>query len=300
MIAVTGACGFIGSVLVKTLNDNGIDDLLLVDDFEIDERVGYSYNPNYRYLQNKKFKNVCGLNFNKLGLFSRYKIDFIFHLGAISNTLEKDESKIRKYNVEYTRILSEYSMINNVPVVFASTAAIYGNGDGPLNAYARSKFECEKILEKIACIFRIYNVYGPNEYHKKDMASVLYKWHNQSKLCDEIKLFMNSNAYNRDFIYVEDICKVMFNCYKNYKTGTYDLGTGVSNNFDYLADIFSNLYGVKKTYIDMPEELKYQYQKNTIANTKGLDDNGWSVDFTRISDGINKYVNYLKSKEQII
>lgn len=109
MIAVTGACGFIGSVLVKTLNDNGIDDLLLVDDFEIDERVGYSYNPNYRYLQSKKFKKICNINFETDNIFKDNKIDFIFHLGAISDTTEHDYVKINRYNTEYTRLISNYA-----------------------------------------------------------------------------------------------------------------------------------------------------------------------------------------------
>ena len=300
MIAVTGACGFIGSVLVKTLNDSGIDDLLLVDDFQIDDRLGFAYNPNYRYLQSKKFKKICNINFETDNIFKDNKIDFIFHLGAISDTTEHDYVKINRYNTEYTRLISNYASCKRVPVVFASTAAVYGNGYGPLNLYAKSKLECESILKDVACCFRIFNVYGPNEYHKNHMSSVILKWQRESKTDNSIKLFENSSSYFRDFIYVEDVCSVMLKCFNKYMTGVFDLGTGNQLSFENLADSFLSINGGVKDYIGMPANIVNQYQTNTVANKHDLEDSGWSIDFLSIDEGVSKYLSYINNNEQVI
>jgi len=300
MIAITGACGFIGSVLVKTLNDNGMKDLLLVDNFEIDQRVGYAYNPRYEYLNGKKFNNIWNIDFDENRIFNNRDIEFIFHLGAISDTLESDLLKIRKFNVEYTKILGRFASKKNIPVVFASSAAVYGNGSGPLNPYAASKLECEEILKDIACSFRIFNVYGPNEYHKKNMSSVILKWHRERLEDGCINLFDNSRSYLRDFIYVGDVCNVMLNCYNNHQKGIFDLGTGNQLSFEELAHVYIGINSANIRSVGIPDKLKAQYQVNTVANTEGIVGNGWDVDFLKVQDGVAKYCEFLNNGEKVL
>lgn len=300
MIAVTGACGFIGSVLVKKLNDIGLSDLLLVDDFQIDDRLGFAYNPNYRYLQSKKFKKICNINFEIENIFKDNKIDFIFHLGAISDTTERDSVKINRYNTEYTRLISNYASCKRVPVVFASTAAVYGNGYGPLNLYAKSKLECESILKDVACCFRIFNAYGPNEYHKGYMASMIYRWFKQAQSSGKIELFRNSDQFFRDFIYVDDLCRVMYGSFKNYKSGVFDLGTGIQSSFQDVAEnVLNHIHG-EMHFIDMPEPVRSHYQTNTIADTSSILEFGWIDNFKDIKSGIKTYMNYLLDGEKTI
>jgi ADP-L-glycero-D-manno-heptose 6-epimerase len=300
MIAVTGASGFIGSVLLKTLNEKGIEDIALIDDFEINKKLGYASRANYTYLQNKKFKEIIPINFDYSILFENNKIDFIFHLGAISNTLEKCSDRIYKYNTFYTELVARYAKENNIPVIFASSASVYGNGDGPLNDYARSKLEGEKALEGLACCFRIFNAYGPNEYHKEEMSSVILKWFRQNLKGGSIKLFERSDLYIRDFIYVQDICDAMYNCFKNYKTGVFDLGSGFSVSFDYLADCFLNKISSKKEIIKMPNDLSKQYQPYTKSDISGVTKNGWISNSISIENGIDLYLKYLINNEQVI
>ena len=300
MIVVTGACGFIASVLIGELNKKGIDDIMLVDDFDIDDRLGFSYYERYTYLQNKKFKQVGPIKFNADGIFGDNKIDFIYHLGAISNTMERDADKIRKYNVEYTEHVREFAISNGIPVVFASSAAIYGNGNGPLNLYAESKIKCERLLGDLACCFRIFNVYGPNEYHKGDMASVIFRWNRESRKNGNIRLFKKSSEYLRDFIYVEDVCKVMANCHTSYNPGVYDLGTGFQSSFEMLSEEFLRSVNCKKEYIDIPDQIKNQYQVNTKADTSAIIARGWIENFTNVSDGVSRYINYLNDGERTI
>ena len=300
MVVVTGACGFIASVLVGELNKKGIDDIVLVDDFEIDDRLGFAYHARYTYLQNKKFKHVRPIKFEAKGIFGDNKIDFIYHLGAISNTLERDATKIRKYNIEYTEHVKEYAVSNSIPIVFASSASVYGNGNGPLNLYAESKMECEKILGDSACCFRIFNAYGPNEYHKGDMSSVILKWMKESRSNGRIKLFKNSSEYLRDFIYVEDICKVMVSCHDNYHPGVYDLGTGYQSSFETLSEEFMRWVSCEKEYIDIPWQISNQYQVKTKADPSAIFARGWIGEFTNISDGISRYVSCLNDGERTI
>jgi ADP-L-glycero-D-manno-heptose 6-epimerase len=300
MVVVTGACGFIASVLVGELNKKGINDLVLVDDFDIDDRLGFAYHARYTYLQNKKFRQVRPIKFEANGIFGENKIDFIYHLGAISNTLERDAAKIRKYNIEYTDFVREYASSKGIPIVFASSAAVYGNGDGPLNLYSESKMECEKLLGESACCFRIFNVYGPNEYHKGDMSSVILKWKKESESNGSISLFRNSDKYLRDFIYVDDVCKVMANCYDDYHHGIYDLGTGCQSSFEDMSEEFLSLVDCKKEYIDIPEKIKNQYQVNTKADPSAVLAKGWIEEFTNISDGVSKYFSYLNNGERTI
>ncbi len=300
MIAITGACGFIGSVLLGSLNKKGISDILLVDDFEIDSRVGYAYKANYTYLQNKKFKSVHPIVFDGERPFGDSKIDFIFHVGAISNTMERSVEKINKYNVQYTKCLDYYCRKKNIPMVFTSSAAVYGNGKGPLNLYAKSKIECEDMISDHAVCLRLFNVYGPNEYHKANMSSVILKWTDEFMNTGFIDVFENSDNYFRDIVHVGDVCEIMCKILEDYKPGVYDVGSGNAFSMDSIADIVSKKTGGKKRYVKMPSELKSQYQVFTKANNEALSSGGYEVGFTDIEKGIESYIDMIMNKKETI
>jgi ADP-L-glycero-D-manno-heptose 6-epimerase len=211
-------------------------------------------------------------------------VECVIHIGANSNTLERDWSTLYKTNVLSTRKWNQFCIRNDIPFIFTSSAAIYGNGNGPLNQYAFSKLTSETEIEGV--VLRLFNVYGPNEYHKGRMASTLYHWYQQ----EELTLFNDSINYIRDFIYVEDVAKVIYHFIQNYKTGIYDVGTGVGVSFDRVA----NIVGKQKQYIEMPDDLKTQYQINTCANLTALTESGFNCDsLLSIEKGIDLYQSFL-------
>jgi ADP-L-glycero-D-manno-heptose 6-epimerase len=282
MIVLTGAGGFIGSVILGYLNKQGIDDIVLFDDLPTGDQ----------------FKNLVGKRYVSLHstdeMFeSASGIEAVIHFGANSSTLERDWSSIYRTNVLSTRFWNRVCLENNIPFIFASSAAVYGNGNGPLNHYAFSKSVSENEITGV--ILRLFNVYGPNEYHKDRMASTIFHWYNQLSENGEIKIFENSSEYFRDFIYVEDVARVILHFLKNYKPGIYDLGTGKSVSFEHIADavIENNQIGTKK-YVLMPEDLRNQYQLNTQANIENLKKSGFDIDtFLPPSSGIRQYFSYL-------
>jgi len=284
MIVITGAGGFIGSVVLGYFNSQQITDIVLVDDLPTQDQ----------------FKNLIGKQYKSL--YSTHDIDLIdqnitgvIHIGANSSTLEKNWSSIYSTNVSSTRKWNLFCKERKIPFIFTSSAAVYGNGQGPLNQYAFSKLISENEIEGV--ILRLFNVYGPNEYHKDRMASTIFHWFNQLNNFGEIKIFKNSHQYFRDFIWVEDVAKTIhhFMC-KNYQPGVYDLGTGNTVDFETVADlIMSNVKEGTKCFIDMPDDLKKQYQVNTLANTELLAQSGVDVsNFIQLKDGINKYKTYLR------
>lgn len=287
MIVLTGAGGFIGSVMLKYLNKKKITDIILFDDLSHFEQ----------------YKNIVGSKFRSLHPHSIYEkvnldpkdIDCVIHLGANSNTLEKDWLKIYKTNVQSTRIWNDFCKTNNIPFIFSSSAAVYGNGQGPLNQYAFSKLVSENEID--AVVLRLFNVYGPNEYHKDRMASTILHWFKEIDQTSTLKIFEGSERYRRDFIWVEDVCKTIFHFINNYKPGIYDLGTGESVDFDKIANIVLNCKGQgTKQHIPMPEDLKAQYQTDTKANINALRSAGVDVDtFLEPWQGIDMYWEYLKS-----
>lgn len=283
MIALTGAGGFIGSVILKYLNNAGIDDVYLFDDLPIKDQ----------------FRNLVGKRY--LGLHSTQEIvtdirdfDAVIHFGANSSTLERDWSSVYKTNVLSTRLWHDLCAEHDKRFIFASSAAVYGNGNGPLNHYAFSKLVSEQEITD-GVILRLFNVYGPNEYHKNRMASTVYHWFQQLRDCGEFKIFKGSDQYFRDFIYVEDVAKTVLYFIKNYKPGVYDLGTGNAVSFETVADTLIDEYGHgRKIYIDMPEDLKAQYQKHTCADIVFLKSNA-PTEFLNIQQGIRSYLKYLKN-----
>lgn len=283
MILVTGGAGFIGSVLVGYLNSLGIEDIVISDIID-DEKL--------KNLSQKKFRKIISID------EPIDDVSFIIHLGADSNTLQKDWKTIYDLNIASTRGWFEYSKNVGIPMIFSSSAAIYGNGNGPLNLYAFSKKASEAELENVA-ILRLFNVYGPNEYHKCRMASTIYHWYQQLKDSDHINLFENSKNFFRDFVYVKDVAKIIHYFMENFQSGTYDIGSGYSRSFENIADIVITATGNgSKNYIEMPNDLKHQYQTNTLADLTALEKSGFNTgSLLSPEQGILEYVSYLRSRE---
>jgi ADP-L-glycero-D-manno-heptose 6-epimerase len=283
MIALTGAGGFIGSVILKYLNDQGITDVYCFDDL-----------PHGNQFKNLIGKKFLGLHSTKEFVVDAKDFDCVIHFGANSSTLERDWNSIYETNVRSTRRWYDFCREHEKKFIFASSAAIYGNGNGPLNHYAFSKIISEQEMNQVV-IMRLFNVYGPNEYHKDRMASTIFHWFNQLKETGEIKIFKGSDLYYRDFIYVEDVAKIVYSFLSEYQPGIYDVGTGRAENFEAVADTLIRHYGHgRKVYVDMPDDLRNQYQKFTCANTTFLTSK-ISIDFKHIDDGISTYLKYLKS-----
>ena len=280
MIVVTGAQGFIGSTMVSHLNNMGVDSIVGVDDSSIDTNN----------LQGCKLHGLHPISVNEADILPSGDIEAVFHFGAISNTLERDVTKMHHYNTLYTQVLNKVCKQRRIPMIFSSTAAIYGNGNGTLNLYAQSKLESENEIADHAMCLRLFNVYGQRESHKGRMASVAFKWLQELRETTTIRIFENSNHYMRDFVFVGDVCKTAYALLSMYKPGVYDLGSGVSRSFEEVADLLIAYHGSgTKTYIPMPEDLKAQYQTSTRADMRKLQSIGIAAHTTSIEDGIKTY-----------
>jgi len=286
MIAITGAGGFIGSVLLGYLNKQGLNDIVLFDDLP--------YGDQYKNLVNKDY---VSLHSAEEMFFNPKGVECVIHLGANASTLERDWSSLYKSNVLSTRNWNKFCTQNDIPFIFASSAAVYGNGNGPLNHYAFSKQQSENEINGV--VLRLFNVYGPNEYHKGRMASTIYHWYNQIQDTGTIKLFEDSAKYRRDFVYVEDVANVIHYFIANYQPGVYDVGTAESIDFDKLANIVIDACGKgTKEFIPMPDDLKAQYQLETRADHTALYKAGYNTDlFYEPWQGVHEYVKYLKTTQ---
>jgi ADP-L-glycero-D-manno-heptose 6-epimerase len=287
MIALTGAGGFIGSVILGYLNKQGIEDVYLFDDLPVGDQ--------YRNLIGKKY---LGLHSTKEIVTDIRDFDCVVHFGANSSTLERNWNSVYETNVLSTRHWHNLCQENNTKFIFASSAAVYGNGQGPLNHYAFSKLASEQEITN-GVVLRLFNVYGPNEYHKDRMASTVYHWFNQLRETSQIKIFENSKHYQRDFIYVEDVARTVYHFLNNYKEGIYDLGTGNSVDFESVANIVIEECGQgTKELVPMPADLKSQYQTSTKADVEYLKEAGVDVDnFLEPWEGIREYMKYLKTTQ---
>lgn len=313
VIAVTGAAGFIGSCLVARLNELGFEQLVLVDDFSDQRKV--------HNLQGKKFLHkVHRDQFTDWCKTHPDTIKYIFHLGARTDTTEPDFEIFRKLNLEYTKDIWEYCTAHNIPLVYASSAATYGRGElgykddesvipelKPLNAYGVSKneFDIWALEQKHQPPFwaglKFFNVYGPNEYHKGRMASVVFHAYQQIKERGGIRLFRSHNpeyadgGQLRDFIYVKDVLEVCnWLMAQQPASGIYNLGTGQARTFNDLANsLFSKLQLMGKIdYIDTPEDIRENYQYYTQADMDKLRAAGYSEAFHSLEEGIGDYLKY--------
>lgn len=325
MIVITGSLGFIGSCLVKKLNEEDhLFDLIVVDDFYKDYKKR-----NLEDRQNSKFVR----DFIHRDLFLKWfekawpNVDFVFHLGARTDTTEQDESIFDALNVAYSKEIWHICTERNIPLVYASSAATYGLGEHgfednhevvdklePLNPYGRSKNDFDKwVLKQIDTPpfwagLKFFNVYGPNEYHKGRMASVIYHTVKQIEETGGMKLFRShredfeDGEQSRDFIYVKDVVDICYFLYKNYEevpSGLYNVGTGQARSFHDLVRLTFEAMDLEPniSFIDTPKDIRETYQYFTEANMDKLRAAGYKAPMHSLEEGIADYVrNYLKDR----
>ena len=315
MIVVTGAAGFIASAFIGFLNEKGVDNLVLVDDFSISKKDANLQSK--RYLE-KVERNVFCEWLSK----HNSKIDFVFHLGARTDTAEFDQEIFDRLNLNYSKNIWTLCAQHQIPLVYASSAATDGMGEQgyddkhsliaklkPLNPYGKSKnnFDIWALQQKerppLWVGFKFFNVFGPNEFHKGRMASVVFHAFNQITSTSKMKLFRSHNPefrdgeQMRDFIYVKDLASIlMFALNNTIKNGIYNLGTGKARTFLDLVNATFNTLAKEPSigFIDTPVDIRDKYQYFTQANMNKLIDQGYNVPFTSLEDSVADYVqNYL-------
>ncbi len=319
MIIVTGAAGFIGSYLIKRLNDDNFNAIIAVDKFDNAE----------------KNKNLIGLKIQEKvdrdsffeWLDKNYElVEFVFHIGARTDTTELDIDLLHKLNTDYTKELWTRCCRYQLPLVYASSAATYGYGENgyednealiprlkPLNPYGLSKqeFDVWALEQKEKPFFwaglKFFNVYGPNEYHKGRMASVIWHAYNQIQKTGKMKLFKSHHPdykdgeQMRDFVYVKDVTEVcMFLMHHRKNSGIYNLGSGKARTFNDLAKaVFAALdKPALIEYIDTPVDIRDKYQYFTEAKMEKLRSIGYSRGFYSLEGGVREYVDQLKLKNK--
>ena len=320
-IIVTGAAGFIASCLVSYLNENGFEKLILVDEFGDHEK---ELNLNKKkYTVKVERENLFEWLANE-----NPDVKFVYHLGARTDTTEFDYSIHEHLNVEYSKKIWNYCTVNNIPLVYASSAATYGAGElgynddhdviqklQPLNPYGVSKNEFDKwvLLQNVTPPFwsglKFFNVYGPNEYHKSRMASMIFHSYHQIHENGFVKLFKShKEGYKdgeqlRDFIYVKDVIKM---CYwimgvsqqstvksqHKLANGIYNIGTGKARTFNDLINAVFSALNVEPDirYIDMPNDLRDTYQYFTEAKMEKIKTAGYNFPLYTLEEGVENYV----------
>ncbi len=321
MIIVTGAAGFIGSCLVAKLNQRGKTKLILVDHLDSDLKKKNLEKKKYStYYDKKEFIEL--IKKNKL----KERIDAVFHLGACSSTTLQDADYFEENNFKYTLQLAEWALERQVRFIYASSAATYGDGHlgykddasklhelKPLNLYGMSKHKFDIHAHEQGWLdtivgLKYFNVFGPNEYHKEDMRSVVAKAYD--RVADEgvMTLFKSyhknykDGEQKRDFVYVKDAVEATVFFYDNPQIGgIFNIGTGQARTWNDLAKSLFVAVGKRPNikYIEMPEILKDKYQYFTQADVAKLRNAGYGKPFTKLEDAIFDYVKYLKSKKYL-
>lgn len=318
MIVITGAAGFIASALTSILNTKGYQDLVLVDDFS---KPNKQNNLDGKIFSQKIHRDSFLDWLNK----NHASVDFIIHLGARTDTTEFDYNVFQRLNVDYTLRIWELCSEHQIPLIYASSAATYGDGElgyhdnhevpyslQPLNPYGRSKNEIDKVVlawtkegkqPPFWAGLKFFNVYGPNEYHKGRMASVILHSFHQIQECGMVKLFRSHRAdfadgqQLRDFIYVKDIAKViLWLMERRPESGLYNVGTGKARSFyDLAANTFRAMgREVNIQFIDIPADIRDKYQYFTEADMSKLRNAGYTEPFYTLEEGVDDYVrNYL-------
>ncbi len=326
-IVVTGAAGFIGSCMVQYLNDSGYENIVIVDDFG-EENKRRNWEPKKYIAVVERYNLLDWLQANETG------VDIIIHFGARTDTTEFDYAIHEELNVQYSKDTWQYCAEKNIPLIYASSAATYGAGElgykddhavveklQPLNPYGVSKNEFDKwALQQVAAGnpqpaswagLKFFNVYGPNEYHKARMASVIWHSFNQIKKEGIVKLFKShkegfkDGEQLRDFVYVKDVIAVaawmmeemLQGSWTKNKDGLYNLGTGTARSFiDLVKATYAGLdMPPNILFIDMPEDIRDKYQYFTEADMHKLRETGYTKPFYTLEAGVGDYVrNYLK------
>lgn len=315
MIIITGAAGFIGSCLIQKLNDEGFYDLVLVDDFSREDK-----NQNF---SGKRFsKQVDRREFTHWLRDNHLHVQFVFHIGARTDTTEMNVELFNRLNLNYTKDIWNICSEFGIPLVYASSAATYGLGEQgydddeskipllkPLNPYGDSKndFDIWALKQEKKPYFwaglKFFNVYGPNEYHKGRMASVIFHTFNQINKTGAMKLFQSHNPQfkdgeqMRDFVYIKDVVNVLYFLMHHRKdSGIYNLGTGKARTFLDLAKATFHALGRNPdiSFIPTPEDIRDKYQYFTEARMEKLRSIGYSQEFYSLEQGVEDYVkNYL-------
>ena len=321
MIIITGAAGFIGSCLIQKLNDEGYTDLVLVDDFSSPEK-----NRNF---EGKRFSQQIHRDVFPAWLReNQLHVQFVFHIGARTDTTEFDVELFNRLNLDYTKELWKICVEFGLPFIYASSAATYGLGEQgyeddesripllkPLNPYGDSKNEFDEWALKqerkpyFWCGLKFFNVYGPNEYHKGRMASVIYHTFNQIRKTGAMKLFQShkpefrDGEQMRDFVYVKDVINVLYFLMHHRKdSGIYNLGSGTARTFlDLAKNTFKALEEVPEiSFIPTPEDIRDTYQYFTEAKMEKLRSIGYAQPFHSLEEGIADYVkNYLVEEKYL-
>jgi ADP-L-glycero-D-manno-heptose 6-epimerase len=311
MIIVTGAAGFIGSCLVNKLNNKGLKDIILVDEFFNPEK---NKNTEFKVYKEKIHRDI----FIDWLQENHKDVEFILHIGARTDTAEFDVKVFNKLNLNYTKGVWQSCARYNIPLIYASSAATYGLGEHgyndsheivedlkPLNAYGESKNDFDKwaLKQEMKPPFwaglKFFNVYGPNEYHKGRMASVILHAYKQIKEKGKVKLFRSHNPefedgkQLRDFIYVKDVVNVIYFLMQHRgESGLYNLGTGKARSFLDLATSTFKALNLKPNieFIDTPVDIRDKYQYFTEAEMGKLKANGYNEPFYTLEEGVEEYV----------
>ncbi len=319
MIVLTGTAGFIGSVMLQKLNLENVENVVLVDDF--------TNRAKENNVEGKKFVLKIQRN-NFFQWFDEHadEVEQVIHLGARTDTTEFDVNIFNTLNLEYSKQVWIRCAEHNIPMIYASSAATYGAGEfgyddnhdvveklKPLNAYGNSKNDFDKWMLKqekrppFWAGLKFFNVYGPNEYHKGRMASVIFHAFHQIGKTDKVRLFRShrpdfrDGEQLRDFIYVKDLADVIwFLMHHRPASGLYNLGTGKARTFLDLAKATFTAMDKKPVieFIDTPKDIRDKYQYFTEANMKKLRTAGYDKPFTSLEAGVDDYVRRFLSKEK--
>ena len=307
MIVVTGGAGFIGSNIVKGLNEAGEENIIVVDNLSNAEKhLNLNSLSIADYIDKDEF-------LQKLNKFQN--VSAIFHQGACSSTTEKDGKYMMSNNYEYSKTLLNYCLENSIDFLYASSASVYGNGKAgfaekreaeyPLNVYGFSKFAFDNYVRRVlpqvksqVLGLRYFNVYGPQENHKGRMASVAFHLFHQLKETGKMKLFEGSGNFRRDFIHVADTVKINLHFYESKTSGIFNAGTGKARSFEDIATTLQKIHGSGGIEsIPFPEDLRGKYQEFTEAGLDKLRAAGYSREFMSLEEGVQQYYEQLSATD---
>ena len=312
MIVVTGGAGFIGSNVIRELNQQQVDDIVVVDDLSDGHKFGNLLDTQVAdYLDKNEFREAVASNSREFA-----NLEYIIHLGACSDTTEWNGKYMMDTNYTYSKEVLKYCLANNLRLVYASSAAVYGlsenfkespRNERPLNVYGYSKLIFDQYVRRLPQAqqtqvvgLRYFNVYGPRESHKNKMASVFYHFHQQ--LCDagQVRLFGASHGcangeHKRDFVFVDDAATMTIWMAKQAGFGgIYNCGTGSTATFNEVANAVIEYHGRGDIgYIEMPEPLRPAYQSYTCADLTNLRAAGYDANFLNVKAGARRYLDWL-------